>query len=295
MVAELQALYDAGWKAGVFIVDDNFIGNKKRVKEMLPHIIEWQKKNNYPFTLFTEASVDLGADFELMNLMSKANFNKVFLGIETPNPESLEECGKNQNTRFNVAECVQNIQQHGMQVMGGFIVGFDSDPENIFESQVKFIQNMGIATAMVGLLEAAPQTRLWNRLKAEGRLLVEGTGNNTDGSLNFMPKMGRHNLIEGYKWIVKNIYSPRYYYARINTFVHNFNPTAKAKLSLSDFKALLKSVWRIGIFSKSSILYWKIIIKTIFVKFRALPSVIELAILGVHFQYITKKITKTKP
>jgi len=294
MVAELQALYDAGWKAGVFIVDDNFIGNKKRVKEMLPHIIEWQKKNNYPFTLFTEASVDLGADFELMNLMSKANFNKVFLGIETPNPESLEECGKNQNTVFNVAECVKNIQQYGMQVMGGFIVGFDSDTENIFESQVKFIQNMGIVTAMVGLLEAPPQTRLWNRLKAEGRLLVEGSGNNTDGSLNFIPKMGSKPLIEGYKWLVQNIYSPRYYYDRIDTFVHNFNPTAKAKLSLSDFKALLKSTWRIGIFSKSSILYWKIIFKTTFVKFRALPNVIELAILGVHYQYITKKITKTK-
>lgn len=294
MIAELQALYDAGWKAGVFIVDDNFIGNKKKVKEMLPHIIEWQKKNNYPFTLFTEASVDLGADFELMKLMSEANFNKVFLGIETPNPESLEECGKSQNTRFDVAECVQNIQQYGMQVMGGFIVGFDSDTENIFESQVKFIQNMGIATAMVGLLEAAPQTRLWKRLKAEGRLLAEGTGNNTDGSLNFIPKMGSKSLIEGYKWIVKNIYSPRYYYDRINTFVHNYNPTAKAIFSMSDFKALFKSIWRIGIFSKSSFLYWKIIIKTAFVKFRALPSVIELAILGVHFQYITKKITKSK-
>lgn len=294
MTAELQALYDAGWRGGVFIVDDNFIGNKKKVKEMLPHIIEWQKKNNYPFTLFTEASVDLGGDFELMGLMSKANFNKVFLGIETPNPESLVECGKNQNTRFDIAECVQNIQQHGMQVMGGFIVGFDNDTEDIFESQVKFIQNMGIVTAMVGILEAVPNTKLWKRLKAEGRLLTEGTGNNTDTHLNFIPKMGKNNLIEGYKWIVRKIYSPHYYYDRINTFVKNFNPTAKAKFSLADFKALVRSIWRIGIFSRSSILYWKLIIKTFFVKFKALPSVIELAILGVHFQYITKKITQTK-
>lgn len=294
MTAELQALYDAGWRGGVFIVDDNFIGNKKKVKEMLPHIVEWQRKNNYPFTLFTEASVDLGADFELMGLMSNANFNKVFLGIETPNPESLVECGKNQNTRFDIAECVQNIQQHGMQVMGGFIVGFDSDKEDIFESQVKFIQNMGIVTAMVGILEAVPNTKLWKRLKAEGRLLTEGTGNNTDTHLNFIPKMGKNNLIEGYKWIVRKIYSPHYYYDRINTFVKNFNPTAKAKFSLADFKALVRSIWRIGIFSRSSILYWKLIIKTFFVKFKALPSVIELAILGVHFQYITKKITQTK-
>jgi radical SAM superfamily enzyme YgiQ (UPF0313 family) len=294
MTAELQALYDAGWRGGVFIVDDNFIGNKKKVKEMLPHIVEWQRKNNYPFTLFTEASVDLGADFELMGLMSNANFNKVFLGIETPNPESLVECGKNQNTRFDIAECVQNIQQHGMQVMGGFIVGFDNDTEDIFESQVKFIQNMGIFTAMVGILEAVPNTKLWKRLKAEGRLLTEGTGNNTDTHLNFIPKMGKNNLIEGYKWIVKKIYSPHYYYDRINTFVKNFNPTAKAKFSLADFEALVRSIWRIGIFSRSSILYWKLIIKTFFVKFKALPSVIELAILGVHFQYITKKITQTR-
>ncbi len=106
--------------------------------------------------------------------------------------------------------------------------------------------------------------------------------------------MGKNNLIEGYKWIVKKIYSPHYYYDRINTFVKNFNPTAKAKFSLADFEALVRSIWRIGIFSRSSILYWKLIIKTFFVKFKALPSVIELAILGVHFQYITKKITQTR-
>lgn len=292
IIAELQALYDQGWKAGVFIVDDNFIGNRKTVKGMLPELIQWQKEHGYPFTLLTEASVNLAEDCELMDLMSAANFNKVFLGLETPCLESLKECGKNQNTKQDLTECVRIIQQHGMQVMGGFIVGFDSDTETIFETQIKFIQRIGVATAMVGLLGAAPHTRLWHRLKAEGRLLQETSGDNTDGSLNFIPKMGKEALIDGYKRVLNTIYSPREYYARINTFVRNYRPTAKSSLSLSDLKALLRSIWRIGIFSRSNVLYWKMIIQTLFVKFRALPDAIELAIYGHHFQYIAKKISK---
>ncbi len=292
VLAELQALYDQGWKSGVFIVDDNFIGNAKKVKQMLPHLIQWQREHGYPFTLLTEASVNLAEDAELMNLMSAANFNKVFLGLETPCLESLKECGKNQNLKQDLAECVHTIQQHGMQVMGGFIVGFDSDTEAIFETQIKFIQRIGVATAMVGLLGAAPHTRLWHRLKAEGRLLQETSGDNTDGSLNFIPKMGKETLIEGYQKVLDTIYSPREYYARINTFVQNYRPTAKSNLSLTDVKAVIRSIWRIGVFSRSNILYWKMIVKTFFTHCRALPDAIELAIYGHHFQYIAKKITK---
>ncbi|MCF8109674.1 MAG: DUF4070 domain-containing protein, partial [Desulfohalobiaceae bacterium] len=204
----------------------------------------------------------------------------------------LLECGKKHNTKQDLTECVRIIHQHGMQVMGGFIVGFDSDTEKIFETQIEFIQRIGVATAMVGLLGAAPQTRLWHRLKAEGRLLQESSGDNTDGSLNFIPNMGKETLLQGYKKVVQTIYSPREYYARIDTFVRNYNPKAKAKLSASDLKALIRSLWRIGIFSRSSLLYWKTIIKTFFVKIRALPDVIELAIYGHHFQYIAKKISK---
>ncbi|MCF8106163.1 MAG: B12-binding domain-containing radical SAM protein [Desulfohalobiaceae bacterium] len=294
MITELQSLYDLGWKAGVFIVDDNFIGNKKKVKELLRQVIAWQKEHRYPFTLLTEASVDLAEDPELMDLMSAANFRKVFLGLETPCLESLLECGKKQNTKQDLAECVRIIHQHGMQVMGGFIVGFDSDTEKIFETQIDFIQRIGVATAMVGLLGAAPQTRLWHRLKAEGRLLQETSGDNTDGSLNFIPNMGRETLLQGYRKVVQTIYSPREYYARINTFVRNYNPKAKARLSASDIKAMIRSLWRIGIFSRSSLLYWKTIIKTFFIKIRALPDVIELAIYGHHFQYIAKKLSKKK-
>ena len=189
MQREFQALYDAGWRKSVFIVDDNFIGNKREVKQLLPCLIEWQREHQFPFTLLTEVSVNLAGDEELMQLMSAANFFKVFIGLETPNHDSLVECGKNQNTAHSLAEVVDAIHRHGMQVMGGFIVGFDHDPENIFDLQVRFIQQIGVVTAMVSILTALPQTRLWKRLKAEGRLLSDASGENTDGGLNFEPIM----------------------------------------------------------------------------------------------------------
>jgi radical SAM superfamily enzyme YgiQ (UPF0313 family) len=197
IVKEIQSLYEAGWKRDVFIVDDNFIGNKSNVKKMLPALIKWQKAHKYPFAIFTEASANLADDEELMQMMSAANFGKVFVGIETPSVDSLKECGKYQNVTCDLEEAVRIIHQNGMQVMGGFIVGFDNDTESIFETQIKFIQKVGIVTAMVGLLNALPQTRLWHRLKAEGRLLKETTGENTDASLNFIPRMGQQNLMEG--------------------------------------------------------------------------------------------------
>ncbi len=189
IINELQSLYTAGWRGSIFVVDDNFIGNKTNVKQMLPLLITWQKEHKYPFQFLTEASLNLADDEKLMQLMSKANFNKVFLGIESPSVNSLKECGKMQNTERNLADSVKIIHKNGLQVMGGFIVGFDNDTEKIFESQIKFIQEVGIVTAMVGLLNALPQTRLWCRLKGEGRLLKDTSGENTDGSINFIPQM----------------------------------------------------------------------------------------------------------
>lgn len=292
MRSELQALYDRGWKSSVFIVDDNFIGNKKNVKEMLPEIIKWQKENNYPFTLLTEASVNLAEDQKLMDLMSAANFNKVFLGLETPCMESLKECGKLQNTTTDLNEAVRIIHQNGMQVMAGFIVGFDHDTENIFEAQIKFIQQIGVCTAMVGILGAIPQTRLWHRLRAEGRLLQDTSGDNTDGSINFIPKMGINNLLQGYKSVISTIYKPSYYYKRIHTFVKNYKPTAKNHITSDEFKAVIKSFWRIGLFSRSSPFYWSLVIRTALTKIKALPAAIELAIYGYHFEKVAKKCKK---
>ncbi len=282
IIKEFQALYDAGWRGGVFIVDDNFIGNKVSVKEMLPKIIKWQKKHNYPFSLLTEASTNLADDEELMDLMIDANFNKVFLGIETPDKECLKECGKIQNTKRNLLYTVRKIHRKGMQVMGGFIVGFDNDKENIFERQIKFIQKSGVVTAMVGILTALPETRLWKRLKKEDRIIKETSGENTD--LNFIPKMGKEELLEGYKKIVSTIYSPKNYYKRITKFIQDYEPKVRSKLSMQNIKAFLKSIWEIGIKSKSRLLYWKLILRTLFTKIKAFPTAVELAIQGLHFE-----------
>ena len=293
IISELQSLHDAGWRSGVFIVDDNFIGNKIRVKEMLRSLIKWQKQHKYPFQFLTEASTNLADDPELMILMSKANFSKVFLGLETPNIESLKECSKMQNATRDLADSVRIIQRNGMQVMGGFIVGFDNDFDSIFENQIKFIQKIGVVTAMVGILTALPHTRLWHRLNKEGRLLKESTGD-IDGDLNFMPKMGREKLIKGYKKILSTIYSPKEYYKRINTFIMNYRPTAKSRINLSSIKAFVRSIWKVGILSRSRFYYWKLLFKTFLMKNKAFPIAVELAIIGEHFKRTTKKIVSAK-
>jgi len=293
VIKELQAVYNLGWRGGVFIVDDNFIGNKVNVKKMLPLLIDWQRNHDYPVTLLTEASINLADDEELMDLMIEANFDKVFLGIETPDNESLKECGKIQNTNKNLIDVVKIIHKKGMQVMGGFIVGFDNDKEGIFERQIKFIQKSGVVTAMVGLLTALPQTRLWKRLKGEGRIIKETTGENTDGHLNFVPKMGEKALIKGYKKILSTIYSPKKYYERIKEFIADYEPKFKSKFSSQGLKAFFKSVWEIGILSKSRVLYWQLLLRTILTKIKAFPVAVELAIQGLHYEKIAEKIANT--
>lgn len=290
MIVELQSLYDAGWKGPVFVVDDNFIGNKSSVKKLLPTVIKWQNKNGYPYQFFTEASINLADDHELMNLMSAANFNKVFVGLETPSVDGLKECGKFINVTRNLEESVKTIHRNGMQVMGGFIVGFDTDTELIFDQQISFIQKIGVVTAMVGMLNALPQTRLWKRLKAEDRLLEDTTGENTDGTVNFIPKLGTENLIEGYKKIISNIYSPGMYYQRINEFLSDYNPKTKAPLTWNDIIAFMRSIWKIGLLSDSRFHYWKLLFKTLLTKTRAFPIAVELAICGLHFETVSHTI-----
>ncbi len=214
MIAEFDALKNLGWRGPLFIVDDNFIGNKKNVRLFMPELIEWQKKNGYPFSLLTEASVNLADDEDLLVSMKEAGFRRVFLGIETPVEESLKEAQKPQN-RGNLLESVRRIQNHGMEVMAGFIVGFDNDPDDIFERQIEFIRESAIPMAMVGMLNALPDTQLWKRLDKEGRLLgADATGNNTIATVNFIPKMDVDKLITGYQRIMRTIYKPSEYYRR---------------------------------------------------------------------------------
>ncbi len=294
MLLEFQALFDVGWRGPVFVVDDNFIGNKAKVKKMLPLLIDWQEANSHPFNFFTEASVDLALNDELIQLMVRAGFNKVFLGIETPNEDSLKECHKTQNINLSLPDAVKTLHGYGLQVMGGFIVGFDNDKEDIFSAQIRFIQNVGIPTAMVGMLNAIPGTPLWTRLKAENRIRSDSTGENTDGSLNFIPIMGVEKLIAGYERIISTLYESKTYYARIKRFLEDYNPTAQKRLSLNDFNAFIRSIWQIGLFSKSFHRYWKLLIVTFFTKKRALPVAIELMIVGQHFMKIAKRTTDQK-
>ena len=292
LLAELEELYHRGWRGGVFIVDDNFIGNKKKLKlEILPAIIEWRKGKKYPFALSTEASINLADDAELMRLMVDAGFITVFIGIETPNEESLVECAKLQNQSRDLVASVKKIQNYGMEVQGGFIVGFDSDPLTIFKNQINFIQKSGIVTAMVGLLNAPPGTRLYQRLKNENRLVKAFTGNNTDCSLNFIPKMNYETLINGYKHILNTIYSPKRYYERVKTFLKEYKPRNETadRLQFHHIKAFFKSIWFLGIREKGRRYYWKLSLRTLLKQPRKFPISISLSIYGYHFRKVVEK------
>ena len=224
IIAELDSLYALGWRKSIFFVDDNFIGNKKQIKsEVLPALIEWRKgKTGMPFN--TEASINLADDPELMRLMTQAGFDTVFVGIETPNEDSLIECSKNQNKGRDLVESVKRLQRAGLQVQGGFIVGFDNDSPSIFQQQIDFIQKSGIVTAMVGLLQAPLGTHLYERMQKEGRLVNEFSGDNVDGSTNIIPIMGLEPLREGYRKILEQIYAPKFYYERVLTFLREYQP-----------------------------------------------------------------------
>jgi radical SAM superfamily enzyme YgiQ (UPF0313 family) len=294
VLAELTSLHDHGWRNSVFFVDDNFIGNRKKLKaEILPAIIEWMKERNFPFTLCTEASIDLADDEELLRLMAQARFDSVFVGIETPNEESLTECSKFQNRNRDLVASVHKIQQHGLQVTGGFIVGFDSDPPSIFEKQINFIQKSGIVTAMVGLLNAPRGTRLYKRLHKENRLVHGFTGDNTDCSINFVPKMGHETLVAGYEKVMKTIYSPKHYYKRIRTFFREYRPHSKqpTPFNVSYFKAFLRTMWLLGIRGRERFQYWRLLVSTLFKRPQSISLAITLAIYGFHFRKVFKGLS----
>lgn len=287
MAAELESLYQHGWRDGVFLVDDNFIGNRRKLKrEVLPAIIGWNELRGHPFAYSTEASINLADDDALMDLMVTAGFDTVFVGIETPHEESLAECNKHHNKGRDMIPCIKKMQQHGLQVQGGFIVGFDSDPPAIFKKLINFIQESGIATAMVGLLNAPRGTQLFKRLTEEGRLLSSVTGDNTDFSMNFIPRMDREVLLRGYREIVDNIYSPRQYYARVMDFLRRYRPLQKkpVRISCNDVYALLRSIILLGIIGRERYHYWKLFFWSLFTRPKLFPLAITLTIYGFHFR-----------
>ncbi len=294
-ITELESLRLHGWKGSVFVVDDNFIGNSKKLKrEILPAMIEWSRENNYPFNFGAEASIDLSDDPELMGMMVEAGFDSVFVGIETPNEGSLSECDKKQNLKRDMIKSVKTLQRNGLMVTAGFIVGFDSDPPSIFEEQASFIQKSGIVAAMVGVLNAPPGSRLFARLREEGRLIREHsvTGDNTDGSTNIIPKMNYQKLTDGYRNLMDWLYSDKKYYERVKTFLSEYRPAAKGgkKFKFSHIPALSRFLWKLGITTRGRWYFWKLLFLGLFRYPRTFPTVVTLAAYGFHFRKVINSI-----
>ena len=289
LITELDKIYDLGWRRGIFIVDDNFIGNKRVLKEeVLPAMIDWRKgKKGCLFT--TEASVNLSDDNELVEMMVKAGFSQVFIGIETPDDVALAECSKSQNRNRDLVSSVQKLQRMGLQVMGGFIVGFDSDDETIFQRMIDFIQKTGIVTAMVGLLQAPNGTQLYQRMLREGRIRTDFSGDNVDGETNMIPMMEISKLKAGYRKILDSIYSANGFYERVRTFLKNYRPQRQSvSLQPSEIGALFKSILEIGIKSKERKEYWRLFFWTLFHCPKKFPLAITFTIYGYHFRKVNE-------
>jgi radical SAM superfamily enzyme YgiQ (UPF0313 family) len=289
VIAELKTLYDRGWRDHVFFVDDNFIGNRGKLKkEILPRVIQWMEERGHPFSLGTEASLNLSDDEELLDMMIRSGFEEVFVGIETPNEASLNECKKIPNKGRDLIKSIRRLQKAGLQVQGGFIVGFDNDPPSIFDSLIRFIQESGIVVAMVGLLNAPVNTRLYKRLKKEERLLDAFSGDNTDFSMNFVPKMKSEDLLRGYRKILGTIYSPREYYRRVFDFLRAHEPLqlGRKQVRLLQLWAVTKSMVILGIFARERLYYWKLFFWSLIRRPRHFSTAITLAIYGFHFRRV---------
>ena len=246
------------------------------------------EKHKFPFTFNTETTINIADDQELMLQMVETGFDSTFIGIETPEEQSLNACNKTQNKNRDMIESVVKIQQAGMKVSGGFIIGFDSDSPGVFQRQIDFIQKSGIVIAMVGLLNAPKNTRLYDRLEAENRITDESTGNNTDLFMNFKPKMDQIDLLAGYRKIISNIYGIKPYYKRIRQLLLNYNRkyARKAKINLTQLRAFFKSVLIIGIFRKGRREYWKLLIWTLFKRPRHFAEAVTFAVYGYHYRYV---------
>jgi radical SAM superfamily enzyme YgiQ (UPF0313 family) len=275
----------------VFVVDDNFIGDKKKTFSLLDELIVWRQQMLPGMGFFTEASVNLADDLALCDRMVKAGFKRVFVGIETPVSGSLQECHKLHNQSRDLVESVRTLQRAGLEVMGGFIVGFDHDQQDIFKRQFEFIQRSGVVMAMVCLLQALPQTRLHQRLRREGRLETAATGNNTEAVLNFKTRLNREFLQNGYRDLMKKLYEPKVYYQRIRIFLDHHRPRGpRLRISGSDFQAFLKSFWLLGIWDRGRHNYWSLFWSVLLRRPHQLRCAIELAVMGYHFRRVASRL-----
>ena len=293
MLAEFNHLYSYGWRGNVFIVDDNFIGNKLKAVKLLPYIIDWQKRHKYPFDLFTEVSMNVVEDGELLRLMREAGFGSLFMGIETPNKKALKGIGKTQNLRRDSLEVIRTVQNAGMEVIGSFIVGFDDDDYSIFQQQMQFIQESGIPLALVGMLTALPGTRLFKRLKKEGRLLLrDSSGISMNLKLNFEPKMGYDNLLNGYKILIKELYSPKLYFKRCLSLFDNLKSNGQTRKFKLEYIKILYRVLKTQIFSPYGLHYLQYLIVALLTKPKFFTEIFRLGLEYHHIYTITNNILK---
>ena len=290
VLAELDALSACGWEGSVFFVDDNLIAQPRRLKDdLLPALIQWGRGRRVAFN--TQASINLADDPELMALMVRAGFETVFVGIETPSDDALSSCGKKQNVGRDLLADVRRMQRAGLEVQGGFIVGFDTDTPTAFHRQAEFIQRSGIVTAMVGLLQAIPGTRLHHRLEAQGRLEGNYTGDNVDGTTNITPMMGPTALRDGYQRLLQTLYSPRAYYRRTRTFLRESGSRGRrAPVGRPELLAFLRSLYRLGVFGRERVQYWKLLAWTAVRRPRLLGLAVSLAIIGHHCRKVCDRV-----
>ena len=283
---ELQAIHDSGFRGSIFFVDDNFLGDKNKTKELLRVIIDWKKQVNFKQLFFTEISINASDDDELLELMREAGFFLVFIGIETPSLASLQECNKLQNQNRNIVDSIRKFYKYGMEVTGGFIVGFDTDDETIFESQFKFIQEAGVSKAMIEILQALPGTKLYKRLEAEGRLLQTSSGINLDSTTNFVTKMDGTVLIKGYKALVKKAYSPKYYFERINNFLKYYEPATIIPFNKRILPSLFKIYFIMKNLEKGKFYVFKLLAETLLKRPKCLPAALDNSVLYIHFSKV---------
>lgn len=287
ILSELDALYSHGWRGHVFVCDDNLLGNSHKIRaKILPIIIDWMQAHDYPFNLTAAVSVDLADDEEILDLMVKAGFDRVTIGVESVNEESLKECNKLQNRGRDLLAAVRKIQNRGLEVQGGFIVGFDHDPTSVFDDQIHFIQDSGIVTAMVSILFAFPGTKLYKRLEQEKRLLPIQVDENAYGALDYLPKMNRETLVNGHKHILQVVYSPRQYYERINTFLDAYIPNSSTdgKLEIDHLRIFLKASWILGVSDSGRSHYWRLLAHTLRNHPKSFSVSVRLAITGYFFR-----------
>jgi radical SAM superfamily enzyme YgiQ (UPF0313 family) len=293
VIGELDRLHELGWRGNVFFVDDNLIGNKRdALGKLLPALIDWQERRKHvPFN--AQVSINMADDDRLLDMMSRAGFDTVFIGIETPNEGALAACNKKQNLGRDLIADVKRIQRTGIEVYAGFIVGFDSDSPASFQHLVEFIQRSGIVTAMVGMLQAPPGTRLFQRMHAEGRIAGALSGDNVDGTTNILPCMGLDTLRERYRGVITHLYEPKHYYARARTFLREYRrPRVRARLDTRRVLAFARSMGRLGILGRERFHYWSLLAWTLLRRPRLLPNAVTLAIYGYHFRLISERIAR---